>query len=161
MVEEQLHSLIRENATNLGVPAALALAVCDVESGFNPYAMRYEPTYRWLVRIPAWTSTEQVGQRISWGLMQIMGATARELGFIGYFPRLCEPAIGVQYGCRYLVMLYTKYHDWTKAIAAYNAGSPRRRLSTGLYRNQLYVDRVLAQWAAYDTEGSDRQWRTI
>jgi len=46
--------------------------------------------------------TELLGQQTSWGLMQIMGATARERGFRGWLTELCDPATNLEWGCRHL-----------------------------------------------------------
>jgi soluble lytic murein transglycosylase-like protein len=77
--------------------------------------------------------------------MQVMGATARELGFKGrFFTELCDPMEGLNYGCRYLVRLQREHFDrlgWPGVAAAYNAGTPRR-LASGNFANQVYVDKV-------------------
>jgi len=74
--------------------------------------------------------------------MQIMGATARELGFRAHFPALCSEQ-GVKFGCEHLIRLRYRFypsHGWDGVIAAYNAGSPR--MSNGKWENQSYVDKV-------------------
>ncbi|MBK5943332.1 lytic transglycosylase domain-containing protein [Halorhodospira halophila] len=147
-----------------GIPVRLLRAIIEVESAGNPYAMRMEANYRWLWDVrhnaphrggpfyaPPGASrpTESYGQRTSWGLMQIMGATAREIGFKGTFlSELCDPETNLQYGCEYLMRLYRRFgnqHGWTGVAAAYNAGSPR--MTDGRYVNQEYVDRLIqAGW---------------
>ena len=142
----QLEPIIKAAANEAEVPVEAVLAMCQVESSMNPWAIRYEPNYRWLYgRTDSMSETERTGQMMSWGLMQIMGAVAREHGFTGWFPNLCEPAIGVKYGAKHLARFYARYQNWQDAIASYNAGSPRRG-GNGLYVNQLYVDAVLREW---------------
>jgi hypothetical protein len=93
-------------------------------------------------------------QRTSWGLFQIMGAVARELGFRGSSFDVNTPSAyiyglngmnGVIYGLLHFKNYMNKYEK-TKgieaAIASYNAGSPRRR-ADGRYVNQAYVDKVM------------------
>ena len=109
--------------------------------------MKYEDHYRWLVDNPNPKSIEYHGQRTSWGLMQIMGAVARERGFKErYFSQICEASIGIDLGCRHLVWLRDKkgYRDLSDMVAAYNAGSPRMILKDGQeqYVNQYYVDKI-------------------
>jgi soluble lytic murein transglycosylase-like protein len=77
----------------------------------------------------------------SWGLMQVMGAVAREYGHEGHCGLLFKPEIGLDYGCRHLKMYFDKFSDWKDAVASYNAGSPRKR-EDGSYQNQAYVDKV-------------------
>ena len=123
----------------------LIAAFCKVESNYNTWAMKYEDHYRWLVDSPDPKSIEYHGQRTSWGLMQIMGAVARERGFKErYFSQICEASIGIDLGCRHLVWLRDKKgYKGDDMIAAYNAGSPRRTMSDGkTYVNQHYVDKI-------------------
>lgn len=142
-------AIIAAVAPQYGLPVALIKAFCEVESAWNPWAMRYEPTYRWLVGDKlTMTQTERVGQMISWGLMQLMGGVARELGFDGAFPQLCDPGVGLDYGCRHLQHFYQRHGNWPDAIASYNAGSPRRVGES--YVNQSYVDKVTAAWNRYE-----------
>ena len=71
---------------------------------------------------------------------------ARELGFDGRFlSELTNPDIGIKYGAMHLKNQYNRYNDWTDAIAAYNAGSARKK-DNGDYVNQIYVDKVLKNW---------------
>lgn len=142
----------------------LLRAMVDVESSGDPWAMRPEPTYRWLwdirarkpyrgipERIPAPPGvsrlTELWGQRISWGPLQVMGAVARELGYDGpYLSALCEPSLGLTYGLTHLENLSRRFRsNWgiEGIVAAFNAGSPRR-LRDGRWENQPYVDKVRA-----------------
>ena len=81
---------------------------------------------------------------------QIMGGVARELGFAGYLPELCDPAVGLEYSCRHLKRYYTKYGNWPDTIASYNAGSPRK--IGEIFVNQSYVDKVQTAWNAFDTQ---------
>ena len=91
--------------------------------------------------------TERQDQMTSWGLMQVMGAVARELGHTGPLSDLLDPPTGLFYGCLHLRRFRAKYDIWPDVIAAYNAGSPRRVAGQiGPYVNQSYVDKVLAAW---------------
>lgn len=49
-------------------------------------------------------ATEKLHRACSWGVMQIMGQTARELGFAeDSLVKLCLPQLGLKYGCLYLI----------------------------------------------------------
>ena len=155
--------IITDAAQRYGVPPQLFHAIVQVESSGLAYATRYEPGYRWLwdVRegrpyqgdpnnLPSksrfcTSATELVGQRTSWGLVQIMGATARELGFQGPFlAELLDLKCNTNYGAMYLNRLYRRFADegeWEAVAVAYNAGSPRRD-HHGRWVNQQYVDRL-------------------
>ena len=79
---------------------------------------------------------------ISWGLMQVLGAVARERGLRSkYLSALTEPMIGIRFGCAHLAWFRDKKgYSGDDMIAAYNAGSPRKK--NGIYVNQGYVDKV-------------------
>ena len=76
----------------------------EQESAWNSFAMRYEPAFRARYVAPLGLAiTEEVARSISWGLMQVMGQVAREHVFDGKFlSALCEPAVGLDCGCRVL-----------------------------------------------------------
>lgn len=144
---------IKDAAIAHHLPWELVHAICEIESSLNPFAMRYEPNYKWLTADPAHLSpTERVGQMISWGPMQVMGAVARSYGFTGYFPALCTFPTGLTYGCLHLAHFHAKYSLWTDVIAAYNAGSPRRTPDGRQFVNQFYVDKVLRAWQAFEPQ---------
>jgi soluble lytic murein transglycosylase-like protein len=144
---DDLDALIQQVAEAHGLPWQGVKAIVYVESSFNPWAYRYEPHYQYLVGTNL-RVTEQVGQQTSWGLMQVMGAVAREYGFTGWFPELCQPEVGLEYGCKHFKRYADRYGNWIEAIAAYNAGSPRK--AGDQYVNQSYVDKVLRAWNQYD-----------
>ena len=99
-VTPELVSLVIAVASELEVPPSLALAVVECESGWDPTA---------------------VSVKGAQGLMQLMPATARELGVENSF----DPEQNVRAGVSYLAALLDLYEDDKLALAAYNAG-PRR-----------------------------------
>lgn len=127
-----LDALIFEAGTRHGVDPALIKAVVKAESNFDPRAYRYEPHVAHLG-----------GPDASYGLMQTLYSTARELGYSGQAEGLFDPATSLEFGTRYLKRQLVRYGgDVEQAVAAYNAGSARR-LASGKWSNQAYVDRVL------------------
>ena len=146
----QLDPLIASAARTHGLSVALVLAIVQVESGGNPWASRYEPGFyaRYVhgkpIRAfaPCSEATEARWRATSFGLMQIMGQTARETGFKGvYLTELCDPHLNLDWGCRYLALLMKKYGPGDAAIAAYNAGSPKKG-GDGRWVNQAYIDKI-------------------
>jgi soluble lytic murein transglycosylase-like protein len=133
------------------LPAGLLRAVAKVESSENPWAIRYEPEWRYLLRPELYAQklritpeTETQMQKCSFGLIQIMGSVARELGYQDLLTHLLDPAMNLSYGAMKLARVIKKYPYINDAIAAYNAGTPS--IVQGKYRNQVYVDRVNAAW---------------
>jgi hypothetical protein len=131
----------------------------QVESSGRPLATRYEAGFfkRYIQPIPLaelyihpdYTEEEErKGRSTSWGLMQVMGQVAREYHFKGKFEELLEPAVAIEYGCMHLARLARRNFSkggWPAVAAAYNAGSARVDPVTGLFANQVYVDKVTRQ----------------
>lgn len=166
-----LQAQIRTAASAYALPYSLIAAQVTVESGGNQYAHNPEPKYHymWDVRLrrpfrpltPAEIASEippddfyailptvprdaeWQDQQASWGLMQVMGAVAREMGFRGPFlTQLVEPVLNLDFGCRKLAgELKWAHGNVPQALAAYNGG--RRGNETPPYRNQEYADKVL------------------
>ena len=145
-----LRKLITEHPDRGNLPVELVMAICRQESSLNDWHFyRPEPAYRWLVGNPT-EPKEIIGQKSSWGPMQVMGATARELGFTGEFSELFDYATGIKYGMLHLRRLNQRYDNWPDVISAYNAGHVKR--VDGKYVNQAkYVDPVLRYWNELET----------
>lgn len=150
-VKDQILETIKEMAPKHELPWELVAAIVQVESSFDPYAMRYEPAYKWLVNAEL-SATERNAQMTSWGLMQVMGAVAREHNMTGFLSRLTIPAVGLYYGMIHLAKYRRRWpQDWKDVIASYNAGSPKRTADMK-YLNQGYVDKVLAAWQSFENQ---------
>jgi soluble lytic murein transglycosylase-like protein len=110
--------------------------------------MRYEPKFRYLWpsdNKPAKFTTEWFGQKTSWGILQIMGAVARERQFDSkYLSELCDLKVNLKLASEYLAELRGRSDGtWEGALAAYNGGLRGNR--TPPFRNQFYVDKVAAK----------------
>jgi soluble lytic murein transglycosylase-like protein len=113
--------LITQNAERHGISPDLVRAVIQAESGFNRYA---------------------VSPKGAMGLMQLMPATARDLGVVDPF----HPAENIRAGVAYLAGLLTRFKQNVEyALAAYNAGPERVERYDGVppYREtQAYVKKI-------------------
>lgn len=130
-IDPEILQCAAETSMRHDLELALVLAICDVESGFDRWAVRFEPRWRWFLSPKTWAKavrvterTETICQQMSWGLMQVMGAVARERGFRGDLPSLCDPAAGLEYGCRHLKWNIDRWGNIYDALSAYNAGRP-------------------------------------
>src|SRR5271168_3063878 len=101
MSTNDLISLARVIAAKHSLDGALVCAIVEQESFWDTYAIRYEPAFRSRYVAPfGLQMTEEVARSISWGLMQVMGQSARERGFNRKFlSALCDPENGLTIGC--------------------------------------------------------------
>lgn len=147
---DTLKQLVRDQCKVSRLNEDVISALITVESAWNPKRARFEKRFFDYGNIPQFArqqgiseDTETMLQKTSWGLMQLMGATARSLGYLDWLPDLCDPAKGIHWGCEYYRKNAARYVDVRDQIAAYNAGSVIKK-ADGTYANQDYVNRVLA-----------------
>jgi len=131
-----------------GIESNLVLSIIKAESNFDPYAIRFEPHWKLFVspeghanKCRISVETEKILQGSSLGLMQVMGAVARELGHKDNLLHLTRPETAIKYGCLKIKDIMRKFTYLDDVIAAYNAGTPRRN-EDGTYKNQAYVTKV-------------------
>lgn len=105
--ENAYDAAIKDASSRYGVPVGIIKGVIAQESQFNPNARREEPA---------------IGDA-SLGLMQILLATARGLGYNADVATLMNPAVNIAYGSKFLAQLARRLGgDWAAAISAYNGG---------------------------------------
>jgi soluble lytic murein transglycosylase-like protein len=171
MTTSDIRAAIEAMAAKHGLEANLVEAMVLTESGGNRYATKPEAFYPYLMNVRTWKpwgqltrveagsktapsgfpclaghpDHEWLDQQTSWGLMQVMGAVARELGCRShYLSELTDPITGLHFGCKHFAgMLAWAKGDTNKAIAAYNAG----RGGTASEASQAYVVKVRANLA--------------
>ena len=160
---------IRMAAAKYSVDPRLITAMVLVESSDDPFAWNPEPRYHYLWDVRARAPFRRVtdaelaaafppadfpvlsgdrdqewwAQRASWGLLQIMGALAREYGYRqAYLTALVDPATNLEVGCRHVAaLLKWSEGDVLQAVAAFNGGKTGNVAVP--YRNQKYADKVL------------------
>lgn len=112
------------------IPTWVIKATIAKESSFEPTAIRRDP-----------------GGKTSRGLLQLLEATARDMGYAGpagddetRTGGLYDPATSIEYGTRYLRWQAARasWAAWDEVYAAYNAGSIRKT-SGGLLVNEKHV----------------------
>ncbi len=149
-----LDDLAATTANRYQLPLVIVRGVIETESGWDVWAWNPEPKWRWFwdvrrnkafravsnAEIASETPPEDFhaacagvdpdaewwGQQASWGLMQPMGAVARERGFAGKFLNaLHDPAINLDIGCKHLAAYAKRYlskYGWPGVMRAYNGG---------------------------------------
>ncbi|MGH0034225.1 MAG: lytic transglycosylase domain-containing protein [Myxococcota bacterium] len=129
-VYHRLDETISRVAQAYGVQPGLVKAVIAAESNFDHRAR---------------------SRKGAMGLMQLMPATARDMGISEPY----EPLPNILGGTRYLRRMLDRYGDVSRALAAYNAGPTAVDRYRGIppYREtQDYVARVLDYYRSYDRE---------
>lgn len=171
-------SIAQQQALKLKVDPRMVCAIIEKESSWDSWAWNPEPKYRYLWDFDSHKpfrklsvtelndenppldfsaprgvprDAEWWGQQASWGLMQVMGAVARERGFRGHFlSELCDPATGIYYGCLQIFHFSRMFkNDEVKIIAAFNGG-PGAVLNREIPINfETYVKPVLSYMGRY------------
>jgi soluble lytic murein transglycosylase-like protein len=143
--KQALMVLAKTVATRFKLAPELVCAVVEQESGWNPWAMRYEPMFfaKYVAHLYTnnqITASEAYARGFSWGLMQVMGQVAREMGYTPLFlSGLCDPEAGLSIGCELLWRkLDAAKGDVTAALLAWNGGG-----------NKDYPKQVLARVEKY------------
>ncbi len=142
--EELIINIARFNVVDID----LALAIAEAESQFDEYAARFEANWKYLLSVESFAKsshisgdTERIFQMTSWGMMQVMGSVARELGHRVNLNMLTKPELGLKFGCLKLREVCKRYSKLDDQISAYNSGIPKLTVS-GQYYNQTYVNKV-------------------
>jgi len=156
-------------ATRHAVPPALALSVAYWESGCDPTRTRYEPHVALWPSVRSHPPAERKFRATSFGLFQVLGVTARSMGYTGTPEQFRQPAINAEYGIRYLAAKHQQYGNWSDALAAYNGGhgAVLRRHHIGTYGlsvekyvrgvlalKRLYAEPIIGAWRAQVEEGA-------
>jgi len=129
--------IITREATKRGIDPRIIAAVIAIESAGDPKARRYESAFydqyilgRTRDRLGGFfptnrsLSTELHDRAYSWGLMQMMGQLARELGYNGDMVDLLDPETNITLGCQRFADLFFKSNcDMDKTLDRWNGGA--------------------------------------
>lgn len=122
------HPIIEDAADQYDVESELIKAIIWAESSFNPNA---------------------VSNKGAVGLMQLMPATARAMGFENF----SDPEINIEAGVRYFKQLMVQFDGNAElALAAYNAGSRKVREYKGIppfETTRFYVKKVFEYYNGF------------
>ncbi|MHB8413280.1 MAG: lytic transglycosylase domain-containing protein [Candidatus Acidiferrales bacterium] len=147
MTRNELIALAKQTAEAHGLFGHVICGQIERESSWDPWTIRYEGAFfaRYIQPMLAagklHDATEARARAISWGLGQVMGEVARELGYAGRLAALCDPAAGVEWQCRALdAKLRVQNGNVRDALQAYNGGA-----------NPSYADEVLQFAEKYKT----------
>jgi len=149
VLENDINAQIEKWSAKYELAENVVRAVIATESSYQPWALRYEPHLKkttWYTNAVPDEQKSNDYAYFSMGLMQVLYGVAVDLGFKGTPFELMDPTNSIQYGCKHLANLKRRWPDITDYISAYNQGSPRKT-EEGLYQNQAYVEKVMAQFS--------------
>ena len=147
-----IQAALKGYPSSIDLDPALLTAIILQESGGNPWAYNPEPKYRWFWNVKNDSVFRKVedseiasktppndfpclagdpdqewwGQQASWGLMQLMGAGAREEHFRGDFlTELCDPYVNIEFGIKHWWVYASQFGNRNKhdALLRWNGGN--------------------------------------
>ena len=131
-VSEARLQLVNKWAIKYSLDAALVCAICEQESSWNQWAVRYEPAFfshyiqPMLNNNTLHTMTEATLRATSFSYMQTMGQVAREMGFNGqYLTQLFDPEVGLDMGCKVLRHKLDAASSVEGGLLLYNGGADK------------------------------------
>lgn len=158
IARELIATLVNDNAIAHNLRPDIVMCILIQETGGDVFAGRFEKDFyeahlRDSQPLSGWTpakgtvptmATERCQRAWSWGLMQVLGDTARWCAkcTYPYLTKLSDPAIGIDVGCRVLsYYLGRAKGDYRAALKGYNG-------------SWEYADEVLARVA----RGEHLEW---
>ena len=155
MFTKEITDIVLLQSKEFNLDHNFVLGIIQVESSGSTFATRYEPEFfrkyiegKKVEVFGATQGTERVCRATSFGLMQVMGQVARERGFRGAFlTALCNPQLGIQYGCSHLAYLRSRLAvrgdaSIASIASAYNGGIGAVK-GPGYFSNPEYPAKVL------------------
>jgi hypothetical protein len=129
MTREELIAAAQKIAASHGLTPRIFCGLVERESAWNPWEIRYEPKFyeeyvqKQVDAGKIHDETEARARAFSWGLCQVMGEDAREMGYAGNLAQLCDPETGLEYGARLLIHEITRSGaNISAALERYNGG---------------------------------------
>ena len=159
LYKDSIIQMVKDGASRSSIDYRIILAIIAQESNFNPWTTRYEPSWNYIYEdvhnivhlLGITLSTEIQCQKMSWGLGQIMGSTARSLGMVDHLTKLVDPSINILY--IYKTLQGFNPHD-TKTtpelFSCYNGGlGALLKVKDGKFPNQTYVDSAMEHYKSF------------
>jgi hypothetical protein len=140
--------IVKQKAEKYNLNPALVLAVIETESQGHKWASRYEPNFykkylagKTLRQLPGKYPTdvdvaeEYEARASSLGVMQVMGQSAREVGYEGYFEAFLDPEVNIEYGCKLLSLKLKRANGVVRQGLLYWNGGGDSKYPDRVFRN--------------------------
>lgn len=154
--EKELDRIFCTMGKKYKIKKLILKAIAITESSLNERAFRHEPAFwtRYMKGKLEWEGRDVAEVSSSYGLMQLMFATASWLGFKGTGEELYNPVLNIELGAKLLRKLLDKVNKFESSalwpietsLARYNGGAWRNPDKFGKLRTQKYVNKVLDNW---------------
>lgn len=144
MIQSNIDKYIDKYSVKFDVSSSLIRAIIYIESRGDITAIRYEPQLKkakWYNKNLSFKNKKDDFTYCSYGLMQILFATAKALGYKGTPINLYNIKDNIYYGTKYIKNLIKRYGNTEDVISSYNQGTPKKN-AKGKYKNQQYVNAV-------------------
>lgn len=125
-----------------GIPSGLLLAISQVESSLQPWAVNlngksyYPETRKGAERLLLNKDGTHRKGHTAVGCMQLAVRWHKQAFETSY--HMLEPAANVDYGAKFLKSLYKRYGSWKEAIKHYHGGT--------VLENKVYFTKVKRRW---------------
>ena len=145
-MDPALQSLACSIANQYGLPPEIVCGQVERESSWETNATRYEPAFfvRYIepmIDSGALADMQEAKNRAtSFGLLQIMGQVARELGYDGPLESLLIPEIGLAWGCEKLAKCLSSAGNIAAALQRYNGGNNPNYAAEVMQNSQKYKE---------------------
>lgn len=142
MKKEQIEKIARSVAESFNIRPELVCGLIERESSWIDVPPRYEPKFYidYVMHRTDLDDSEKSKRSSSWGLMQVMGETAREYGLHGDIEQLRDAEIGITYGCKlFKHLMKITDGDEARALLHYNGGGNLKYPDEVLQLAQKYV----------------------
>lgn len=122
-------SEIKSFAESKGIEPALVMAFAQVESDFNPKAIRFEPKFK----------------TYSVGMFQLFYPTAKSLGFKGTIQGLMNPKVNTELALEHIKLCYERFSSPAHVACCYNAGvAVKVSVCQNNQHVKKYIDKILS-----------------
>lgn len=154
-VDQLILDTINKYSAAYNISSKFLLALIETESGFNPYAFRYEPNYRWVYpvdpiakKLNITKESALIMQKCSYGLCQIMGAVFYEFNFIISQAEMYNIDTNIKCACMILGRRKDRYNISNdrpdQLYDVYNSGKINDKDG-----NQANIDRFMKNYSSF------------
>lgn len=119
LTKEEVNKIVAQNCDRYGIEYALMFSIIKAISHWNFFCILYDQSCTGYCKVSDSSETEVLLQRVRWGVTQIYGYKARQLGYEGNLAELIKPEINIKYAVKQIAGYINKGYDFKKICEAY------------------------------------------